>query len=123
MTRCPDLTPGNYFFGDEPVPALDESVLIINGSQCGNAVITFRPQSAPAGTMLNISLDGFTPKETVEACWYFPSNALENCLELMTDADGNVETVYLSSTNYPRGIYRMEVEDTCGQYSQEFCLD
>jgi hypothetical protein len=123
MTRCPDLTPGNYFFGDEPVPVFDESGAQMNGSQCGNAVISFSPQSAPAGTTLDISLDGFMPEETVEACWYYPSNALENCLDLMTDADGNAETVYLSSTNHPRGTYRMEVEDTCGQYSQEFCLD
>ena len=123
MKRCPDLTPNNYFFGDEPVPAFNENNELMNESQCGNAVITFSPQSAPAGTTLNISLDGFMPEEIVEACWFFPSKALENCLDLETDADGHVKTVYLSSNNFPRGIYRMEAQDSCNQVSQEFRLE
>jgi len=123
MKRCPDLMPDNYFFGDEPVPIFDESGALTVESACGNAVITFNPQSAPAGTTMDISLDGFMPEETIEACWYYPSTKLENCIDLQTDADGQAETVYFSSSDYPRGTYRMEAEDSCALVSQDFILE
>lgn len=123
MKRCPDLTPDNYFFGDEPVPTFNQSGELVMNPDCGSAVITFSPQSAPAGTTLDISLDGFMPEETVQACWYFPSNKLENCLDLETDAEGHAETVYFSTNDYPRGTYRMEAEDSCPLVSQEFTLE
>ena len=123
MKRCPDLTPNNYFFGDEPVPAFDESGELVFAPECGPAVITFNPPSAPAGTTRNISLEGFMPEETVKACWFFPSGKLENCIDLQTDADGAAETVYFSDKSFPSGEYRMEVVDSCATVSQTFTLE
>ena len=124
MERCPKLAPDNYFFGDEPVPAFDESGELVFEPECSPSVITFNPRSAPVGTFINISLDGFMPEETVRACWYLPlTTSTDDCLDLQTDENGHLETGYTSDKSYPKGVYRMEVQDSCALVSQEFTLE
>ena len=123
MERCPKLTPDNYFFGNEPIPKFDEEGELILEPECADAVITFDSWNAPAGTTFTISLDNFKPGETVEACWYYPSNALNNCATLTMDENGHEETVYFSSDQDPRGEYRMEVSGECPLVSTEWTIN
>jgi len=123
MKRCPDLTPDNYFLGDEPVPAFGADGDLIFQPECGEAAITFTPESAPAGSTFTISLDHFTPDSTLKSCWYFPSTKLENCADLDTDEDGHRDTAYFSDANSPTGTYLMEVEDECGMVRKEFVVE
>ena len=123
MERCQDLAEGNNFLGSELLPKLDEQSEVFLTPECAPASITFSPWSAPAGTTFDISLDGFTPNETIHACWYYPSSALVNCSDLESDDQGHRETVYWSDGTDPIGQYRMDAQGECASASVEWTVE
>jgi hypothetical protein len=123
MEQCPDLNKNNYFFGSEPLPKFDNEGNLVIEPECGQAAITFSPWSAPAGSIFEISLDSFSPNDTVHACWYYPSTALVNCTDLETDNEGHRDTKYWSSSTDPTGTYRMEAQGQCSSASVEWTVE
>ena len=124
MSRCPDLEEGNYILGDEPLPVFDEEGEIITPpTACAGGTITFSPWNAATGSTFDISLDGFSANEILNACWYYPSGSLVNCTDLEVDENGHRDTVYWSESDEPTGIYRMEVDGECATVSTEWTID
>lgn len=123
MGRCPDLTMENKIFDSELIPIFDEQVEDTVASECAPGSITFSPWSAAAGATFDISLDGFAPKETIRACWYYPSSALVNCTDLESDDQGHRETIYWSSSTDPVGQYRMDAQGECTSASVEWTIE
>lgn len=123
MERCPTLTKGNYFFGKEPLPRFDKEGELLVESEYNQVSITFSPWSAPAGSSFEISLDGFSPNDTIHACWYYPSGALVNCADLETDEEGHRDTLYWSNSTDPIGKYLMEAQGQCASASVEWTVE
>ncbi len=123
MDRCPKLTEGNYFFGDKPMPKFDDEGDLVIEPECEQATITFSPWSAPVGSSFEISLDGFSPNDTIHACWYYPSTTLVNCTDLESDEDGHRDTMYWSSSTDPIGTYHMEAQGQCSEASVEWTVE
>jgi len=123
MEKCPTLTKGNYFFGEEPLPKFDDEGELLVESECSHASITFSPWSAPAGSSFEISLDGFSPNDTIDACWYYPSGALVNCIDLQADEEGHRDTLYWSNSTGPIGKYLMEAQGQCSFASVEWTVE
>jgi len=121
--RCPKLTEGNYFFGEEPLTRFDNEGELLVESEYGQASITFSPWSAPSGSSFEISLDGFSPNDTIHACWYYPSGALVNCTDLEADKDGHRDTLYWSNSTSPVGKYLMEAEGQFASASVEWTVE
>ena len=123
MERCPTLTEGNYFFGEEPLPRFDNEGELLVESEYSQASITFSPWSAPSGSSFEISLDGFSPNDTIHACWYYPSGSLVNCTNLEADEDGHRDTLYWSNSTDPIGKYLMEAQGQSVSASAEWTVE
>ena len=121
--RCPKLTEGNYFFGENPLPKFDKDGELLVEPENSQASITFSPWSAPAGSSFEISLDGFSANDTIHACWYYPSGALVNCTDLEANEEGHRGTLYWSNSTCPIGKYLMEAQGQRAFASAEWTVE
>jgi len=82
---------------------------------CGHPSIHLEPASGPIGTTFEITLEGFSENDSIDACWYYPDGELINCAELVANIEGFRTTTFWSEPGDPAGKYRMETKGRCSE--------
>lgn len=120
QARCADSGYAEEAEPTEPVPQEipeNKAEPIEEAVMCGQPTIRIEPANGSVGATFTIILEGFSPSDQIEACWFYPSGEIINCAELDADSSGFRKTTFWSETNDPPGDYRMEAKGQCSEAS------
>jgi len=90
---------------------------------CGEPNIRFEPENGTLETRFDIFLEGFSTDDLVDACWYYPSGEMINCVKLDVDENGFRKTAYWSEENDPIGEYSMQAAGQCSRAEIFFLIE